>query len=81
MLSGFPKQITTMKLGRGHYRIDREDGYSIEVRTSGRGDWYQIGNMARGKSLGVFQFDMERGYMPHDQLSESHAAVRKKYGV
>lgn len=69
MLKGFPKTITTTKLARGYYRIDREDGYSIEVRSSGRGDWYQVNNMTYRKSLGVFQFDMARGYMARDQVA------------
>ena len=69
MLSGFPKQITTTKLGRGHYRIDRDDGHSIEVRSSANGYWYQVSTLARRKSLGVFQFDMARGYMPRDQIA------------
>jgi len=80
MLKGFPKATITEKLGRGHYRISRDDGYSIEVRSSGRGDWYQVSNMARRKSLGVFQFDMERGYMPHDQLADEITATHEKYG-
>lgn len=68
MLKDFPKTITTMKLNRGHYRIVREDGYSIEVRSSVKGDWYQLGNMARRETLSVFQSDMKRGYMSRDQV-------------
>ena len=68
MLKGFPKSITTTKLGRGHYRINREDGYSIEIRSSYKGYWYQVSNLARRKSLSVFQFDMRYGFMPCDQL-------------
>lgn len=60
--------ITTTKLSRGHYRIDREDGYSVEVRRSARGDWYQTSNMARFKSLSVAKFDMQYQYMPRDVL-------------
>lgn len=68
MLPGFPKSITTTKLDRGHYRISREDGCSIEVRRSSNGDWYQVGNMVRAKSLGIFKFDMRHGYMTRDYL-------------
>lgn len=71
MLPGFPKKITTVKLNRGHYRIDREDGYSIEVRRSAKGYWYQTSNLTKSKSLSVFEYDMKNGYMSYDQLNYS----------
>jgi hypothetical protein len=67
MLPGFPKKVDAQKLARGHYRLLREDGYSINVRR-GVSSWYQVGNMVRRKSLGMFIFDLEYGYTAHDQI-------------
>ena len=71
MLPGFPKEVTTEKLGRGHYKLTRSDGYSITVRSSTRGDWYQTSTLSRRKSLRVFQYDMGHGFMPVDQCAPS----------
>lgn len=68
MLPGFPKRIETKKLGRGHYVILREDGYSIVVRKNPRGGWYQVGNGSTRPTLRTFKTDMAFGYMAKDQL-------------
>lgn len=70
MLPGFPKDIKTTKIKRGHYRIDRSDGYSIEVRKSAFGYWYQVGTLKQLDSLQMFKTDMTMGYMAKDQLGE-----------
>lgn len=65
MLSGFPKNVTKEKLGRGHYRLTRDDGYTVEVRQGVGGWWF---GSRKIKSLGVAEFDMRNGYTAHDQL-------------
>lgn len=76
MKHGFPKAITTTKLDRGHYRIDREDGYSIEVRRRSKREWYQISNMATRKTLALFETDMKNGAMVEDAVIEKPKATK-----
>lgn len=75
MLQGFPKTIKTTKLGGHRYRIEREDGYTIEVGAGSKGDWYQLGTTARRQTLSQFKYDMRMGYMPHDQLANAEEAA------
>ncbi|WP_065329976.1 hypothetical protein [Tritonibacter mobilis] len=65
-LPGFPKKITTTKVHRGRYRIDREDGHSIEVINLGR-CWQVYAGLTTAPRLSTFQYDMRNGFTAHDQ--------------
>lgn len=70
MLTGFPKNVTKEKVHRGHYRLTRDDGYTVEVKRGVGGWWF--GNTGRKvKSLGVAEYDMRNGYTSHDQVGVS----------
>lgn len=75
MLQGFPKSIKTTKIGNHRYRIERDDGYVIEVSAGSKGDWYQLGTIARRQTLSQFKYDMRMGYMAHDQLANAEEAA------
>jgi hypothetical protein len=70
MLPGFPKQVAKKKIARGHYRLTREDGYSVEVK-HGIGGWWFGKTGRKVKSLGVAEYDMRNGYTSHDQVAKS----------
>lgn len=74
MLAGFPKTIKTTQMGRGWYLIEREDGFSIEVRKNGRGVWYQTSNGSQRMTLSAFKYDMKNGFMPQDQVKADGVA-------
>lgn len=72
MLPGFPKNVTKEKVRRGHYRLTRDDGFTVEVK-HGVGGWW-FGNTGRKvKSLGVAEYDMRNGYTSHDQVGVNPA--------
>ena len=67
MLPGFPKSVRKEKVRRGHYRLTRDDGFTVEVKRGVGGWWF--GNTGRKlKSLGVAEYDMRNGYTAHDQV-------------
>lgn len=67
MLTGFPKMVVKEKIGRGHYRLTRDDGYVVEVQR-GVGGWWFGGTGRKVRSLGVAEFDLKNGYTARDQL-------------
>jgi len=68
MLPGFPKNVTKEKVRRGHYRLTRDDGFTVEVK-HGVGGWWFGNTGKKVKSLGVAEYDMQNGYTSHDQLA------------
>lgn len=70
MRAGFPKNVERHKVGKGHYLLIREDGYSVELRRSPRGYFYQTSNFARFATLRVAIMDLSHGYMPRDGFQE-----------
>ena len=67
MLPGFPKNVTKEKVRRGHYRLTREDGFTVEVK-HGVGGWWFGGTGQKVKTLGVAVYDMRNGYTSRDQV-------------
>lgn len=67
MLPGFPKNVIKEKVRRGHYRLKRDDGFTVEVK-HGVGGWW-FGNTGRKvKSLSIAEYDMRNGYTSRDQV-------------
>ena len=62
-------EVTTTKIDRGHYKLSRNDGYSIVVRKSAGKGWYDVSTMHREPTLAAFQFDMSNGYMAVDLVA------------
>jgi hypothetical protein len=76
MSNGFPKTITTTKLDNGHYRIDREDGYNIEVRRRSKREWYQVEGVETRKTLASFEHDVKTGNIGDYQVEEAPKAPK-----
>ena len=74
MLPGFPKKVVTTKLGRGHYRLVRDDGHAVEAQRGVKGWW--CNGVRKAPSLKDIRLDMQNGYTAHDQLGETMSKSR-----
>lgn len=78
MTNEFPKTIETTKIGKGHYRIEREDGFAIEVKRESKRRWTSDNTFR--KTLGEFETDVKNG---HDDFvikkEVAEKAVSKNY--
>jgi hypothetical protein len=77
MLPEFPKTVVKEKVGRGHYRLTRDDGFTVEVKRCA-GGWLFGGGGRKVKSIGLAEYDMRNGFTSHDQVSStSRQAMRE----
>ena len=57
--------VTKVKLGSGHYRLEREDGLTYTVRRLPKGRW-SVNARPEKTTLGGIIFDMENQFTSED---------------
>lgn len=75
-----PESTTTVKLSKGNYRIDRIDGFSIEVTRESKRVWRTSFDNSTRKTLGEFENEMEAGLI-NPVIEESKAKKAKRTKV
>lgn len=72
-----PESTTTVKLSKGNYRIDRIDGFSIEVTRESKRVWRTSFDNSTRKTLGEFENEMEAGLINPKEEKKAKTKTKK----